>query len=206
MKKKQLYKLPRGYISWSQVDLVERDPMEYIRSYIEHSVRYESPEMMFGKRFAEAMEQGECEEDPVVDFLVKHAVPKFELVEYEIKDVAYKGIPLLGRMDSISPDLMRFRDTKTGKEPWTQGKVDSHGQFAYYALLIFLKTGKLPEECWVDWVGTKNEYGEIRATGRVQTLQRKPFGMLEVSAIGKRIEKAAKTITGLVDDWRHENI
>lgn len=184
------------------MDLVLRDPMEYVRCYIQQQGRYESEAMMFGKRFAKAMEDGESPDDANLDFLVKMGVPSFELREKEIK-AKYKGIPILGKMDSITKDLTKFRDTKTGMSEWNDTKVNSHEQFLFYALLIMLKTGKLPRECWVDWVETKydEETGDITPSGKIKSIKRKEFGLVEITQLGKRIILAAETITELMNDW-----
>lgn len=195
--------LPHGYLSWSQLDLLERDPGEYARHYILNEPRFESEAMMFGGDFADAMETGTIPErhDSAFRFLVEIGIPRLEIPECKI-EATHKGINLLGKIDSASPDLSRFREYKTGRLEWTQSRVDKHGQLTFYALIIFIKTGKIPKECHLDWIRTEydEQTGEIRAKGDFKTFKRRPFTLLEVLNMTKRIEKAYETITELMTE------
>jgi hypothetical protein len=103
-------------------------------------------------------------------------------------------------------DLTEFREYKTGMREWTQAKVNTHGQLIFYAVMIWLKTGKLPE-CWLDWIRTEyDEYGEIKVTGEWKSFKRRPFSLVEVGSMLKRIEKAVATIGGLMDDWAPDGL
>lgn len=199
LKKSSKYKLPKGYLSWSQLDLVERNEMEYVDGYIKGMGRFESEAMMVGQRFAQAMETGDMgDEDDAFKFLVGVAVPKLEVSEMEIGAVV-NDIPLVGKPDTAMGNLTAFREYKTGRLEWNQTRVNRHGQLVFYALIMFMHTGKMPD-AHLDWIKTEyDEYGALRVTGDIDSFHRKPFDLLELSAMTKRIENAAKKITGLVE-------
>lgn len=201
--KYQRYQLPKGHLSWSQVDLVERDPIEYARSYILGEPRYESEAMMFGKEFADAMKDGVPPPDANdrMKFLVSIGMPRLEMPEHPMK-AEYHGIKLVGILDSCGHDYKTFREYKTGRSPWTQGRVNSHGQLSFYAALIWLNHRIMPQ-AYLDWVRTSiDENGDISPAGDIQTFVREPFNMLDILHILHRAEKAAETITGLVKEYK----
>lgn len=196
------YRLPQGYISWSQLSLVERSPLEYVEHYILRQGRFESEEMLFGRQFADAMENGEIQDqDEAFTFLVRVGVPRLDKPEMEIS-ATYRGIKLLGKPDTIKDDLSEFREYKTGKAEWTQRRVDQHGQLVFYATIIFLMTNRIPKAS-LDWLKTYHdpETLDIKATGEVKSFPRTPFTLLDMAKMMERIRKAADKIDGLVRDY-----
>lgn len=60
---------------------------------------------------------------------------------------------------------------KTGRQ-FTQKMVDSSSQLTFYALLIWLKYGKLPDEIFLHWAKTEiDEDGELKITGDIKTFE-----------------------------------
>lgn len=194
------YLLPKPHLSWSQIDLVERDPMGYAESYIHGQPRYESEAMMFGKHFARAMETGKADDDDSagVKFLVDIGMPRLELVEHRI-EVTLAGVPFVLILDTTSEDLRKFREYKTGMAEWNQTRVDTHGQLIIYGMGVYLSKGFMPE-CHLDWVRTHYDpiHGDLTATGELMTFKRKPFSLIEFGSMSKRITRAAQKITELM--------
>ena len=63
-----MHSLPRGYISWSQLDLIEHNPKMYYRRYILGEEIPINKYMIFGKRFAKCLELGYDEQrDPIIE-------------------------------------------------------------------------------------------------------------------------------------------
>ena len=194
------YRLPKPHLSWSAVDLVERDPIEYTRAYILGEPRYESEAMLFGKKFATAMEQGKPDQDDTeaMKFLVQIGIPRLEMVEHRM-EIEVGGIPFIIVLDTVAADLKRFREYKTGMQPWDQRKVDSHGQLVLYGLGLYLATKQMPE-CHLDWIRTHYDpvSGELTADGTWQTFKRKPFTLVEFGAMTNRVVRAAEKIDALM--------
>lgn len=107
-----------------------------------------SVEMTFGKVFAESVEDGKALA-PVT--ILNHPEYKFE--------VEYEGIKLLGFVDSFDDKTCReLVEYKTGKTPWTQSKVDKHGQIDFYLAMNWIANGVKPEEVSVtlEWIPTQD--------------------------------------------------
>ena len=76
--------LPRGYISWSALQLFESSEQKYIEKYFYgQDVDRQNDFMSFGKKSAKAKETGDCGGDPMLEFAV-NAVPAYEKPEFEI--------------------------------------------------------------------------------------------------------------------------
>lgn len=142
--------LPRRYLSYSQLRLWLDDKEAYRNRYYLGLSSPGSKYMLFGSEFAQGLEDG------TIDL---PALPQYQVQEFDVK-VDIDGIPFHGWVDQYDPDRHKFREIKTGstrpdgKPRWTQDLVNKHFQLDVYSLLIWLKTGKVDEECALDWVKT----------------------------------------------------
>lgn len=168
----QKIKTPKGYISWSQLDLLEHNENEYIKRYILGEEREATKEQEFGKSFAQVMEGAEDTNDEIVK-LVKATIPKYGHPETELRAILRakgKEIELYGRLDDCDEDL-NFIEYKTGKWPWTQRKAEHHGQLLFYKVMGWILTGKIKKSTLV-WLETENyEDDGIVFTGRVEPFE-----------------------------------
>lgn len=144
--------------------------------------------MEFGSRFAEMMEQGRGD-DEFTEFLsIFTSSPQ--------REVTLTGqvgeVPILGKFDGFDKKRMIVTDHKTSMHPWTQPKADKHGQFTFYALLVYLNYGKIPI-IRVQWIKTMKKRGEITLTGRHETIETKRT-MQDIISMSARIKKAWKEI------------
>jgi len=158
---------PRPYLSWSQMNLFERDPAAYIAQYLSGAVEQVSTAMAFGKRIAGGLEANATDDDEVER--LRTFLPKFPKKEYEIK-VAYSGVPLLAKPDMFCPWKVRIGELKTGKFPWTQARVNEHGQLKFYALAAWLKYKRIPK-VELYWAPTEWHEDRLRLTGEIQTFE-----------------------------------
>ena len=159
---------PRGYLSWTQVDMWMRSPDRYIRQYVHGAAGFENSGMTFGKEASEALEGAETD-DAAMEALVA-ILPHYAKREHEIRATLATpegDVVLLGKLDTFGMDPIRFREYKTGRVAWTQAKADRHKQLRHYAALIYLFFGRLPSEAWLDWAETVEEDGVVRLTGRI---------------------------------------
>lgn len=167
---------PRGYLSWTQVDMWRRSKDRYIRRYFEGGEDFSNEAMRFGKRTSEALEG--AEDDDELMTAVVALLPRYEKREHQIR-VPFKTkngtVDLLGRMDTFGMKQgPRFREYKTGVTVWTQAKAEKHPQMKHYGALIWLEKLTLPTEAWLDWAQTAWEtnaegFREIRFTGQIST-------------------------------------
>ena len=166
---------PRECLSWSSMDLLERNVEKWKETYFENKKRGINRGEAFGKAMANGLENDEETGDAVLDLVISQ-IPKFELMDIaftaEIKDKA-GNIPVLAKPDTYKADYSAFKEYKTSQSAWTQKKVDTFGQITFYATVCFLKTGKIPHDIELVHVLTEKEDPErleskIRATGEIK--------------------------------------
>lgn len=186
--KQKRVKLPRPYISWTQLNLWESDQDEYIRRYVFGEKGIVSDAMEFGKEFADVMENNLDSDDPLINFC-KVFLPRYKYSEKEISAKIGK-IKLYGKIDTYEDG--RFREYKTGRTKWTQIKVDSFGQITFYALMIWLNTGKVPKEMWLDHISTDGGYNIYSF--------RTERNILQLIEMKKRIEQAQEGIINRIKE------
>lgn len=173
---------PRPYLSWSQMNLFERDPAAYVAQYIYGKDEPTSAAMVFGKHVAKSLE-AKSTNDAEVEWL-RSQLPKFPKQEYEIK-ATFAAVPLLARLDLFSPWRMHIGELKTGRYPWTQSRVNEHGQLKFYALAAWLKYKRVPK-LELYWAPTEWQANRLRLTGEIQTFQA-AFSTADLLSFGARL-------------------
>lgn len=153
----QSFKLPKPYLSWSQIRVWQEDRQayrdRYYRGLTERTNRY----MMFGSEIAKSLEDGKLDMPGLEQYPVK---------EYQL-NVLVDGIPVFGYADQYDPERVKFREIKTGmprpdgSPRWTDKEVAGHGQLDLYSLLLQIKHGRVDEECHLDWLHTRNKVKTI---------------------------------------------
>lgn len=186
---------PKGYISWSQLQLFEKDPNLYYQVYIEGLNQFRTKYLELGKRMAEDLERGFDEEhDPLFEMMIVF-LPGYPEREYEIRGV-FDNIPLLGKLDGWNEKTMTIGEYKTGKK-WTQSMADKTGQLTFYALLVWLKYGKLPKKIFLHWARTDEDMeGNLFLTGDIKTFSTERT-MKDIILFSKRIKTAWKGVCEL---------
>lgn len=191
MKKKLLN--PRGYLSHTQIDMWLGSKDRYIRNYFRGEQDRGSSYQDFGSKVATAQETGEETDDELINTLIA-LLPRYPKHEHEIRanlDTPAGSVILLGKLDQFHDVTLAFRDTKTGRVPWTQAKANKSRQVKHYAALIYLKHGKLPPEAWIDWAETEWLDGELSLTGKIQSFHVKPTlpDILQYLALASRVAR-----------------
>src|SRR3990167_2427576 len=183
-------KTPREYLSWSQMNLFERNPELYREVYIEGREIYSTPALETGKNLATALENGGSD-DAMIEHL-RRFLPSYQKVEYEIK-AKLGEINLLGKLDGFNPRKKIIGEIKTGKK-FTQKMVDTNGQLTFYALLVWLKYKTLPE-IYLHWCKSNN--GEL--TGEIKTFKTQR-SQLDLMKFIPRIKKCWEGIQQLCSE------
>lgn len=134
-------------MSWSQISSFEYDPEDWYRKYVLGMKDKPTPELLFGKAFADS-----CE-------IRKPLAPVKMLSKMEQPfEVEFDKIKLIGYLDTF--DDVTFRDIgeyKSGVKKWDQKRADQHGQITMYALMNYLQNKIRPEECtfFLQWIPTQ---------------------------------------------------
>lgn len=208
MKKSINYKtirLPRGYLSWSQFDLFNRNEDAYIREYIQGEERRngwaQERAMEFGKTIAQVLEGTDTDDDIVA--LMKATVPKYQKSEYEVKaSLKAKGreVMLLGKLDSYEhTDIPKFLEYKTGKWKWTQEKANKHGQLLFYKVMLWINLGKIADSKLV-WIPTEeSDIGELCLSGEEPKVFDVTHTQADILSMMGKIIRTAERIEYLMD-------
>lgn len=168
------YNLPKKYLSYSAIDTWLKNPGQFRKRYYEGEEFHMTPELTFGKKIAELLENG--------DGSLAH-IPRYNKPEQEI-NCTIDDVPVFGFIDSYDTERHAFLEYKTGKQPWDEARVKQHLQLDIYSLAIQTIFGKVSDTCHLIWMETEriedhpsgrithaDAYG-IRLTGKVHTFER----------------------------------
>jgi hypothetical protein len=175
-------------LSWSSMSSFEYNPEEWYENYILGKKKDPSPEMLFGKIFAESCENRK----PLAP------VTLLSKMEQPFK-VVFGKIHMVGFADTFDDVLKTtIGEYKTGKmtKPWTQDRVDKHGQITLYALFNLIKNKIKPDDCkfFLEWVPTiqRGDFSiEILKNEKVRHFDTKRT-MKDVLEFGVRINRVVK--------------
>src|SRR5258708_387361 len=198
MRKKKYIQLPKGYLSFSALNLWERNPQRYKEIYFDNrdELRTTNAGMEYGKVVANALEKGVQTGDLLTD------AGMLLLPKYDTADVAFeaefctkegKWIRVLAKPDSMDSKTKNFWEYKTGKIPWTQVKAQNHLQMHFYAMCAYFKYDVMPKKVGLVWIETEQGPEGIRPTGHVEQFAVKVGKMSMINTM-YRVVKAAKEI------------
>ena len=139
------YVLPKPYLSYSAINTFLTNPTDFRKRYYENIQLPVTPELLFGKRIGELLEHD--------DSSMKHVL-RYDTAEFELKFVV-DGIQILGYIDTYDSVKHKVGEYKTGKTPWTQGRVEKHLQLDIYSLGVEMITGSVDDECVLVWMETE---------------------------------------------------
>lgn len=186
---------PKPYISWSSINTLGDFSPAKVAKWKEiylYDKKMNFKGMELGKKMATGLEDDEATGDMVLDAVMAD-IPKFEIMDKVLEDpngeeieyFDYKTkeyvtakvpfikdgknrIPILVKMDSSKIDGTAFKEYKTAKEHWTRKQVDESGQITFYAMGLFIKTGKIPNDIELVEIETKTRLdGKMECTGAI---------------------------------------
>jgi len=196
-------KNPRGYLSYTQIDMWRRNKQRYIANYIMGEDRtFTNSGIEHGKKTSEALETGEAGGDAIMEAVLA-LLPHYSEREYEMRVTMRTKdgeVDLLGKLDTFDPKKLRIREYKTSRNMWTQKQAQRHPQLHHYATMIYLKYGKLPTECWLDCIETEEGDEGVRFTGNIQSFHVK-IGLTEVLEYMSLANRVAREIDA---EYRHQ--
>lgn len=184
--------LPKGYLSFSQMELWEKDPERYKKEYFENAPRFKTKYTVFGSKIASMIENG-------LHTKILPTLITYSEREYEVR-IVVNDVPVFSKLDQYDPINNIFRDDKTSMTPWTNSKVHKTQQLVFYAAALKAKIGKTPREAYIDWIETEEvksiglSNGNLRVTGKVVPFRRFIYE-LEVTVMEKKIQKIAIEIS-----------
>jgi len=196
-------RLPRGYLSWSQLTLWEHSELDYAAKYILHQPQRVNSGIIYGKYVADSLDG--ADDDETITKL-RSNLPAYDRREHAI-EAQWKGVRLVGRLDTYRTADHAFREYKTGrrdrfgKPAWTLAKAKEHGQIRFYAFMLWIKTRKLPPPAFLDWIETEvREDGTVGLADNIESFE-VHITMDMLLDIGSRIERAANEISKQYDNY-----
>lgn len=139
------YYLPKPYLSYSAMNDFYYNRSRFQDKYYRGIDSPVTPELAFGKRIGELLENN--------DSSLAH-ITRYDTAEQKL-DFKVDGIPVLGYMDTFDSKTFKIGEYKTGKTPWTQGRVNKHFQLDVYSLGVEILEGKVNDECMLVWLETQ---------------------------------------------------
>lgn len=199
------YFLPKKYLSYSAISLWLQNKDRFRKQYYEGRPFQMTPELTFGKKIGELLEHG----DESVQHILRYPKPEQEIT------TTVEGVPIFGFIDSFDPERCAFLEYKTGKEPWTENRVQKHLQLDIYSLCIQQIFGRVEDVCHLIWMQTErvehpqqgrithaDAYG-IKMTGKVVTFER-TITQAERDTMRELIVQVATEISQDYAVWKDE--
>lgn len=182
--------LPKKYLSYSAIDLWQRDKDSYRLRYYLNDPYFSTPYTEFGNVVGEALEHRDWD-NPILA-PVRGKVPQGTHPEHKI-EVEIAGVPILSYLDDFHLQTYAIEEYKTGirdaqgKAPWDRIKVRKHKQLTLYTLMVWRKYGSWNPEIQLTWMET--------AWGQV---------CREVEFAGAKIQECSKSLylTGHVETFK----
>ena len=153
------YYLPKPYLSYSAINDFYYNRDRFRAKYYEGKDWPVTPELVFGKSIGERLENVINERtEPITAItystLDTVSIPHGDVAEKKL-EFEVDGIPILGYIDSFLESDKFIVEMKTGKTPWTQGRVNKHFQLDVYSLGVEILEGKVNDECMLVWLETQ---------------------------------------------------
>ena len=197
------YNLPKPYLSYSAIESWLKYRADFRRRYYEQQEMIVTPELAFGKKIGELLEN----HDESLSHIKQYVKPEQKF------NVEIDGVKLFGFIDSFNPETNSFYEFKTGRTPWTQGRVDKHLQLPIYSVAIEEMFGTVTDECELIWMETRkvekqqigllthrDAYG-IELTGKVREFKR-TITKEERQATRELVVTVAKEISDDYTEWQ----
>lgn len=212
--------LPKKYLSYSQMQLWQRDKEKYRERYYLNGPSFENIETIFGKRVATLLENWKRDKDLAINsdlYRTLYRIPKYAYSEHRI-ELKINGVPFLGVMDYFSKRKKAIIEIKTGKQAWDNVRVNSHDQLVIYSMLSKMRYGKVDPEVRLVWIETRfksvmdkvgtrlmeGEGRELEFTGKIEIFKRR-IAEWERTRMKRLIIKVAKEISQDYTLWLQKN-
>lgn len=215
--------LPKGYLSYSAMDLWARDPEEFRARYYLGKPYMSTPYTEFGNVVGEALETRNWSHPVIAP--VRGKVPQGTHPEHKI-EVEIGGVPILMYLDDFTLQDYSILEYKTGIRdkkgvaPWDRLQVRKHKQLTIYTLGVWKKYGHYNPDINLVWMETKwstitevkefagakleQKYVGLKLTGHVEVFPR-TIQEWELLRVEESIRKIAEDISNDYTTWKKLN-
>lgn len=188
-------KLPKEYLSWSQINCVESNPDDYVRQYIDGDSFEGNVYTDFGSYIHKNIEKGRRPKK--IPNLILY--PEGEVEKYLTIKRGDEEVVLYGFFDGLDRKKHVIGEYKTASQLWSDNKVRKHGQLILYSLMYWRETGVIPT-CTLTSMETKfsdHTGKKLRLTGRHSVCSVK-YSEEELLDMESRVWKAYDKIVELM--------
>ena len=206
--------LPKGYLSYSAMELWLRDKDSYRERYYLEEPFISTPYTEFGNEVGKALEDRNWKHPAIKK--VKGKVPHQTHPEYKIVTTV-KGVKVLGLLDDFNKKTKfieeyktNIRDKDTGRLKWNRVAVRKHKQLPFYTVLVRSEFGEWSKDIRLtcmetEWfeekvptkLGSSKIYHvekKLRLTGHVEQFMR-TIKEWELDRMEDLIRQSAEEIT-----------
>lgn len=218
--------LPKGYLSYSAMELWLRDKDGYRLRYYLNDPYFSTPYTEFGNVVGGALERRDWDHPVLAP--VRGKVPQGTHPEHKL-EVEIAGVPILSYLDDFHLQTYAIEEYKTGirdfngKAPWDRVKVRKHKQLTLYTLMVWKKYGAWNPNIqltWMEtawgWINTEVQFGGttikeatkgLYLTGHVETFKRE-IREWELKRMEQIIRDIAEAISEDYKTWQrnHQNL
>lgn len=200
-----MLKLPKDYISVSQINLWKSDPINYMKKYFMNIADEVTPFMDFGKQFAMDIEDYSKGITRPYNFPegFTERTHLYPLVEYKLEH-KFDGYTFLGYADNLSDDFETLIDFKTGMAAWSQKRLEDSLQMNVYSAVIYLQKNVIPL-CVIDYYQTKLKGSKVLFTGLHERFTH-TFEYNELVQCVEQMDNVTKEIAQAYDIYLNEKI
>lgn len=198
-----MIKLPKKYLSWSQINLVESSPMGYVEQYIDDKPFTGNVYTRFGNYIHENLEEGRRPYKLPDCPLYPETEKRMNVVLKRLKeDGEIEEVKVFGLFDGLDTTTFNhiLGEYKTGSQLWSDNKAIKHGQLILYSLMHWYKTNKIPtcELVSIETEFADKEKTQLRLTGRMR-IHKVRYTYPELMEMEQRVWRAVDKITGLME-------
>ncbi len=183
-----------SYLSWSKYLTYTSSRKAFIDRYV-YGDKLQSKYLDFGKKIADGLEIRDTKTKDECICWARKVIPCPKERE-KAYFVNVEGVPIYGKLDGEDPGVIH--EYKTGKNKWTQRMVDNHGQLTFYAMMIWKKTGKLPNKILLYWLPTYDELdGTVKLAQVKPTVFETKRTLADIISMSPKIQRVWKEINSL---------
>ena len=200
-------KLPKEYLSNSQIECALNYPAQYVNRYIYKIQDEVSPQQAFGKVVTDILEgRVKCPKEFLKPL---EKVKRFERNDVGLEAIFTRGkdnVKVIGYLDGESGTGKNIvqGEFKTGVHPWTLDRVQKHEQLKLYAALHYTKTKFIPPQELI-WIPTKKTGDIVEICGEPVSFKVQ-HTMTDVLYAVKRVWKAYDVIVKLVEQYNDDTL
>lgn len=196
-----------GKLSWSQLQVWEKSPRQYIKKYINGEKTFVNKYMLFGTMIHDAIAQGSAEDEQLnmlITLVPRIGNPNTPLTaDFTIGKTVVHLNGYADDADLVTDRLIEYKAAKEedtdGDVIWSQEIAEEHGQLKFYGLIHLINVKRYLNTELVHIHSTEDKDGELGVTGEFEVYN-KTINPDDIADIMERIAKFVKWCENLTPE------